>query len=146
MDQANGKWLAQKLLQNGFTLEDLANQTGIDITTLKAIENTNQADQDVWDVVLDTLNQYPTLYYPASDIVSEINAQIEATSADNTCIVYYGVNQGELVFALCRFDDGSLHGANVSCDYLHSFQLPLSAAKDLFFCQEASLENAKSEA
>lgn len=144
MDHANGKWLLQKLSQNGFTLQDLANQTGIDVNTLQTIVDTNQADQMVWDVILDTLNQYPTLYYPASDIVSEIEAQIQATSAENTCTIYYGVNQGELVFALCRFDDGSLHGANVSCDYLHSFQIPLSAAKELFFCQEASLENAKS--
>lgn len=144
MDHANGKWLLQKLSQNGFTLQDLANQTGIDVNTLQTIVDTNQADQMVWDVILDTLNQYPTLYYPAGDIVSEIEAQIQATSAENTCTIYYGVNQGELVFALCRFDDGSLHGANVSCDYLHSFQIPLSAAKELFFCQEASLENAKS--
>ncbi len=145
MEKANGSWLAQKLLQNGFTLQDLAAQTGLDLNTLQAIVDHNEADPQVWAVVLETLNQYPTLYYPAGDLIQEIQAQIEATSASNDCLVYYGVNQGELVFALCRFEDGSLHGANVDPTYLHTLQLPLQAAQELFFCQQASLENARAK-
>ncbi len=140
--EAKGKWLAQKLLQNGFTAQDLAAQTDLPLSTIQSILNTNEAQDEVWDIILGTLNQYPTLYYPASDIIQEIQSQIAATSPSNDCIVYYGVNQGELVFALCRFDDGSLHGANVDPTYLHTLQLPLQAAEELFFCQQASLQNA----
>ncbi|MBD5424207.1 MAG: hypothetical protein HDR44_03695 [Allobaculum sp.] len=142
MEHANGSWLAQKLLQNGFTVQDLAAQTDLDANTIQAIIDQNEADPEVWTIILGTLNQYPTLYYPASDLIQEIQAQMEATSPSNECTVYYGVNQGELVFALCRFDDGSLHGANVAPDYLHTLSMPLEAAKELFFCQQASLENA----
>ncbi len=140
--EAKGKWLAQKLLQNGFTAQDLAAQTDLPLSTIQSILNTNEAQDEVWDIILGILNQYPTLYYPASDIIQEIQSQIAATSPSNDCIVYYGVNQGELVFALCRFDDGSLHGANVDPTYLHTLQLPLQAAEELFFCQQASLQNA----
>lgn len=140
--EAKGKWLAQKLLQNGFTAQDLAAQTDLPLSTIQSILDTNEAQDEVWDIILGTLNQYPTLYYPASDIIQEIQSQIAATSPTNDCTVYYGVNQGELVFALCRFDDGSLHGANVDPTYLHTLQLPLQAAQELFFCQQASLQNA----
>ena len=142
MEHANGSWLAQKLLQNGFTVQDLAAQTDLDANTIQSIIDHNEADPEVWAIILGTLNQYPTLYYPTRDLLNEVQAQIEATSSTNECTVYYGVNQGELVFALCRFDDGSLHGANVDPTYLHTLSLPLQAAQELFFCQQASLENA----
>ncbi len=139
----DGEYLEQKLSQNGFTAEDLSEQTGLDLKTVESMIQDNKGSQEDWDVVLGILNQYPVLYYPAGDIVDEINQQIGQTGDDDTCTIFYGVNQSELVFALCQFTDGSLHGANVDPTYLHRLDnVTLAQAKELFEAQAAALANA----
>lgn len=139
----DGEYLEQKLSQNGFTAQDLSGQTGLDLKTIQAMIANNEGSQDDWNIVLDTLNQYPVLYYPAEEIIEDINDRISQDGDKDPCTIFYGVNQSELVFAVCQFSDGSLHGANVNTTYLHRLDpVTLAQAKELFEAQNAALANA----
>ncbi len=118
----DGEWLKQKLAQNGFDLQDLSKQSGISLERLEEIAASQSTDQEDWNVILSVLNDYPTLYAPSSDLIGEIQSRIEAAGEDDPCTVFYGVNQGDLLFVLCQFSDLSLHGANVSPQYLFSLK------------------------
>lgn len=139
--EMNGKWLAQKLSQNGFSAQDLARQSGLSLDTIQAMIKDEKADSTDWDIVLDVLNQYPTLYYPAQDLIDLIDQKIAAGSGQEQCLVCYGVNQDQLVFAACRFDDGSLHGANIDPTMLRWLELTLEEARDLFYAQNCANAN-----
>lgn len=136
-------WLEQKLAQNGFTLEDLSKQTGIDRSTLLKMAEKEEARDEQWNTVLSVLNSYPILYTPSADLLDLLRQRIEQSSAQEMCTVYYGVNQSNLIFALCQFEDGSIHGANVQPDFLRSLHLPLGEVLQLFQAQELALENGK---
>lgn len=139
MSEINGKWLSQKLAQNGFGPEDLAEQTGLDIQTVKKIIESNEGTQQDWDIILDTLNDYPEVIIPAASVLDDLNEDIEKFGEDGMCIVYYGVNQNQLAF--CEYQclaDLYAHGANVPTDYLASMQITLQEAKQLFTKQNYS--------
>lgn len=141
----DGKWLSQKLSQNGFSAEDLARQSGLDLSVIQNMIQDQDASKEDWDIVLGVMNQYPTLYYPTKDLIDLIDQQINTGSGQEQCIVYYGVNQDQLIFAGCRFDDGSLHGANVDPTMLRWLELTLEEARDLFFAQASANENGLME-
>lgn len=143
--EKNGKWLSQKLSQNGFSAEDLARQSGLPLETIQSLIHDQNADAVTWDLVLDVLNQYPVLYYPAGDLIDLIDQKIAAGSGQEQCLVCYGVNQDQLVFAACRFDDGSLHGASVDPTMLRWLELTLEEARDLFFAQNCAIANGQME-
>ncbi len=139
----NGQWIEQKLSQNGFTVSDLAAQSGLDAETIEKMIKTDEGEELDWNTVLSTLNQYPALYAPANDLLAIIEGQIEQSSADDPCTVFYGVNQSDLLFVAIQFSDLSVHGANVSLDYLHRLdQVSLGQALALFQAQADAMANA----
>lgn len=144
------EWLKNKLAQNGYTLNDLALQTGLSQEEIEQAAAKGEADQLDWDVILDTLNQYPAWRYPSAQIVQELEGDISEFGGDGACEVYYGVNQEELVFSACRvLANGSIHGANLSqeaLEYASILHLSLQEAKTLFEKQQFSLENAQNSA
>lgn len=137
----NGKWLEQKLNQNGFGPEDLAKQTGLSQETIENMIKTSQADEADWNIVLDTLNQYPAIMTPSAEILEDLKQDIEQWGDDVVCVVYYGVNQNLMAFTgyqnLC---DNRYHGANVNTEFLSSLQTELKEAYELFKKQNYSLQ------
>ncbi|UNT96877.1 hypothetical protein [Allobaculum mucilyticum] len=142
MSDAKMTWLEQKLAQNGFTLHDLSVQTGLSMDVLQKLNQQGKGDSEEWNIVLDALNQYPVLYAPDPQILSDLSERIEEEGGDASCTVYYGVNQSDLLFVLCRFDDGSLHGADVETDDLRMLPMSLNDALELFTAQNFAIENA----
>ena len=137
----NGKWLEQKLNQNGFGPEDLAEQTGLSIKTIKDIIRTSEADPEDWNLILDTLNQYPAVRTPSSDILKDLEADLEQWGKDALCVVYYGVNQNLLGFTgYQNLSDLQYHGAPVNTEFLSTLQVTLQEAWELFRKQNGSLQ------
>lgn len=139
-----GKWLVQKLNQNGFSLQDLSSQTGLSLAMLQSVAADELADPMVWDVIMDTLNQYPAVMTPASSVLEDLNQDIQKWGQDGKCIVYYGVNQNLLGF--CEYKnlaDGEIHGANVDTQFLASMELTLKEALELFTKQNYTLQKAE---
>lgn len=134
-------WLEQKLAQNGFTLKDLAAQTGLSLEAIEQLSKTERGSDPQWNLVLSTLNSYPALYAPGRDLCDLIGMRIQEEGRDALCTVYYGVNQSDLLFVACRFDDASLHGANVDVSLLKHFSIPLGDAYALFEAQRLAEEN-----
>lgn len=133
MKEINGKWLLQKLAQNGFGPQDLADQTGIQLQSIEQIINTNTGSEEEWDVILDTLNDYPRIIIPSAQVLDDLQEDIEKFGEDALCVVYYGVNQNLLGF--CEYQclaDLYAHGSNVPTDYLSRIQMTLAEARDLF--------------
>lgn len=140
-------WMNQKLAQNGFTLQDLSEQTGLPLEKLETISSTSSADEADWNLILDTLNDYPALQAPAADILQDLQQDIETYGADAQVRVYYGVNQSDLIF--CEYEcleDGRLHGAPVPITFLTDFILPLQDALTLFTRQNFTLQRPVSSA
>lgn len=136
----NNTWLVQKLAQNGFTLDDLSSQTGLPVSVLEQLAQSEKGSSPEWDTVLDILNQYPSVRYPAADILQDIDADIEQFTDQAMCNVYYGVSDNSLVF--CEYqclDGGNMHGANVDAAYLSCLQLPLSQLKELMIRQNCTI-------
>ncbi|WP_323089093.1 hypothetical protein [Allobaculum sp. JKK-2023] len=139
----NGQWIEQKLSQNGFTVQDLSDQSGLDVAEIQKMIETSEGNELDWNTVLSTLNQYPALYAPANDLLTIIEGQMEQSSADEPCTIFYGVNQSDLLFVAIQFSDLSVHGANVSRDYLHRIdQVSLGQAYALFQAQADAIANA----
>lgn len=137
----DGKWLVQKLQQNGFTLQDLAGQSGIALPVLEKIANSDEGSAQDWDTILSVLNQYPAVRYPASDILDDIAADIETYGSDAPCNVFYGVSDNSLVF--CEYqclDGGGLHGANVDTTYLSMMQISLADLQVVMTRQNCTIE------
>ncbi len=139
----DGEWLKQKLAQSGFTLEDLASQSGLPQQQLEKMANNEEGTDEEWNMILSVLNDYPTLYMPSADLLDEIRNQIQSSSPTDPCTVYYGINQSDLLFVLCRFADLSMHGANVDPQYLFSLDLNLGQALRLFQEQQMAADNAR---
>lgn len=138
-----GEWLAQILSQNGFSLENLAGQTGLDLSLIQKACSEEEADSEVWNIILDTVNDYPAIRTPDSDILGLLDQDIQKYGSDAECIVYYGVNQNLLGFCEYRcLDDLNMHGANVDTEFLSSLQLTLAEAKELFEKQNYTVQNA----
>lgn len=135
-------WLEQKLAQNGLTLADLSKQTDLPLQTLEELSKTEKGTSPEWNLVLSTINSYPALYAPSQDLPALLESRMQSEGDDAQCIVYYGVNQSDLLFVACRFDDGTLHGANVDVTNLKHFPLTLRQAYDLFSAQLMSQTNA----
>lgn len=134
-------WMNQKLAQNGFTLEDLAGQTGLSLETLETISRTGQADEADWNLILDTLNDYPAIQAPSADILQDLQQDISIYGDQAQVRVYYGVNQTDLIF--CEYEcleDGRLHGAPVPITFLSDFTLSLEDALTLFTRQNFTFQ------
>ncbi|MBF0578462.1 hypothetical protein IM774_01365 [Erysipelotrichaceae bacterium RD49] len=141
--QNKGEFIEQKLSQNGFNVQDLANQSGLSAGQIEKMIKTSQADEEEWNIVLDTLNQYPALYAPADDLLEEIKGQIAQSSPDDPCTVFYGVNQSDLLFVAVQCADLSVLGANVDLGYLHRLDnVSLGQALALFEAQADAIANA----
>lgn len=138
----DGKWLQDKLNQNGFTDEDLAEQTGLSLDQIQQVINDQSASQEVWDVILGVLNQYPAVRYPNADILKDIEADIAAYGDQAQVQVYYGVTDNSLVFSeyLC-VENGMMHGANVPTEYLSMLTITLEQARTLFTRQNCTIQN-----
>ncbi len=52
----DGEWLKQKLAQSGFTLEDLANQSGLPLGQLEKIARNEEGTDEEWNEILSVLN------------------------------------------------------------------------------------------
>lgn len=129
----NGKWLEQKLAQNGFTPQDLADQTQLSLQTIQEVIADQDADNEVWDLILSTLNQYPRVIIPDAQVLNDLKNDIETYGQDAQCLVFYGVNQNQLAF--CEYqclEDQKMHGANVPTEYLSSLPMSLADALQLF--------------
>lgn len=139
MDQ---KWLEQKLSQNGFNLQDLSGQTGIPLSVLETLDETNEETKVVWDMVLNTLNNYPAVRYPSADILDDLADDIQTYSADAQCEVDYGAGDGSLVFVgyLC-LENGRWHGSSMPREYLSHMHLTLKEARRLFERQNNTISD-----
>lgn len=141
--QNKGELIKQKLSQNGFNVQDLASQSGLSVDQIEQVIKTGEADEETWNIILDTFNQYPALYAPADDLLAEIKGQILQSSADDPCTIFYGVNQSDLLFVAVQFADLSVQGANVDLDYLHRLDnVTLGQALALFEAQADAIANA----
>ncbi len=138
-----GEFIKQKLSQNGFNIQDLASQSGLSAAQIEKMIQTGQANEEDWNIVLDTFDQYPALYAPAEDLVEQIKGQIAQSSADDPCTIFYGVNQSDLLFVAVQFTDLSVQGANVDLGYLHRLDhVSLGQALALFEAQADAIANA----
>lgn len=134
-------WMKQKLAQNGFTLQDLAEQTQIPLETLEQVSRNELADESVWDIILETLNDYPALQAPSAEVLQDLQNDLQTYGEEAQVRVYYGVNQTDLIF--CEYEcleDGRIHGASVPVDFLSDFVLPLKDALTLFAKQNFTLQ------
>lgn len=135
-------WLKQKLAQNGFTLKDLADQTGLPLCKLEKAVETQNAKQSVWNAILDVMNDYPAVRYPSAQILNDLAQDVSSYGEEALCLVYYGVNQNELVF--CEYQsltDMEMHGANVGTTFLSTLKLTLGEAQELFTRQNFTIES-----
>lgn len=133
MAQTRQEWLNKILAANGFSLDDLSNQTGISKHKIEKIASSENADKDEWNAILTTINTYPALDYPSGTILEQIKSDIDNLGIEARCIVYYGVNAGNLIF--CDYKaEGDLeeHGANVPLEFLSQLNLSLQEAYELF--------------
>lgn len=138
----DGKWLLQKLSQNGFDLEDLSNQTGLSVEKLSYFTKNDEADKNEWNLILSTFNEYPALRYPSVDILENLKEDIKQFGSEAPVKIYYGVNQAQLIFTEYEcLGNGHRHGTNVPVDYLSSFTIPLKDAYTLFKKQQYTIEN-----
>lgn len=141
MKQSRNEWLNQVLAQNGFSLEDLAGQTGLPLEEIQKAASDDEAQSEVWNIVLDTLNDYPSVRTPAASILDDLKNDIAKYGEDAACLVFYGVNQNLLGF--CEYqclDDLQMHGANVAVEYLSTLKLTLAEALELFTKQNYTTE------
>lgn len=138
-----GEWLKQKLSQNGISMDDFAEQTGIDTQDLEQIAAGAPATRMQWDVILSTLNEYPILYYPAAEVITDLKNAVANGQGDARVNVYYGVNQSSLIFA-CYQDLATMemHGADVDTQMLHVLDLSTEEALALFSAQQDAQNNA----
>jgi lambda repressor-like predicted transcriptional regulator len=141
MQNINGTWLKQKLAQNGFTFADLSEQTGISVSDLENIADTEQASQEQWDVILDTLNNYPDIRYPAADILDDLDADIQSAGDEGSCIVFYGVSDHSIVFTgYQNLADLAYHGSgSIDQQYVSQLNTTLGDAKTLFARQNVTI-------
>lgn len=129
----DGKWLSQKLAQNGFTPADLAKQTGLDLQTIEQVINNQSADEQTWNLILDTLNLYPRVTVPSEQVLLDLKNDIDTYGSDAACIVFYSVNQNQLAFCEYRpLENMTMHGGNVPTQFLSQMQITLGEALDLF--------------
>ncbi len=144
MKQNRNEWLRQILNQNGFSLTDLARQTGLSEETIATAAKDETEDSEVWNIILDTVNDYPAIRTPAASILEDLQNDISQYGEDAGCLVYYGVNQNLLGF--CEYmclDDQKMHGANVDTEFLSILQLTLKEALELFTKQNYSEMSAQ---
>lgn len=133
MNQKREEWLQQILNQNGFSIEDLAGQTGFAVDVISQAAASEEADSEAWNIILDTVNDYPSIMLPASSIIDDLKNDIQKYGDDALCLVFYGVNQNLLGFVEYQcMDDLQMHGSPVSTEFLSSMQLALSEALELF--------------
>lgn len=82
------EWLIDELHRNGMSLEDLSSQTGIGMEDLKRLSDENEANQHIWDVVLDQLNFYPTIDYPSESILEDLQNDMNQIGPEAKCTVF----------------------------------------------------------
>lgn len=138
----NGKWLKDILNANGFTAEDLAGQTGLSEHQIEKVLADEPADRETWNTILTEINNYPTIDYPADSILQDLSGFIEEEGPSAECIVYYGVNSGDLIFAdFTMPGDREEHGANVNLSMLSTLKITLQEAYELFKKQSLTLNS-----
>ena len=108
---------------------------------MKDIIRTSQADPEDWDLILNTLNQYPAVRTPSADILKDLEADLEQCGKKAPCVIYYGVNQNLLGFVgYQNLSDLQYHGAQTSTEFLSTLQITLQEAYELFKKQNYSLQ------
>lgn len=145
MNPNRHEWLVLVLNQNGFSMADLAGQTGLQLSVIEEAAKSDTAKSEVWNIILDTVNDYPSIRTPGADILDDLNNDIQKYGENALCIVYYGVNQNLLGF--CEYqcmDDLQMHGAQVDVEYLSALRMSLAEALELFTKQNYTLQVVQS--
>ena len=131
-------WLEQKLAQNGFTLEDLAQQSGLSLQQIQELAQTQRGTSPQWDLVLGVLNSYPSVRIPSSDILDQLQNDLQ-TYPDGQAMLFYGVSDGAITFTgYQNLSDGAYHGSNTDQTYLSRLVCSLDQALTLFTRQNAA--------
>lgn len=143
MNHYNGQWLKKVLAANGYTPEELINQTGLSEREVENVLNDKPAKKDTWNVILTQINNYPTIDYPSDEILQDLKRDIEQETAQARCYVYYGVNSSDLIFCdYTLIGSNQEEGANVNLQMLSSLNLSLQEALELFTKQSLTLYSA----
>lgn len=144
--QRNGAWLKQKLAQNGFTLEDLAAQSGLSPETIHALADDETGTNEAWDIVLGVLNDYPALFAPADSILDDLRALVRQGMGEELVDVYYGVNQSDLLFCCVKNEaNGRMMGSDVEVRWLRMIPMMVTDALALFQAQSLAIANAAAQ-
>jgi transcriptional regulator with XRE-family HTH domain len=138
--QTKSQWLSSVLKSNGFSLQDLSDQCGVSMENLNKIIHNQPVSKDVWNQVLCTLNDYPTLYYPDASILSSLQQDIDEYGQDYMCRVFYGVNASNLIFCdYMLLGSSQDHGANVDLSTLNALHISLKEALQLLTKQNDTI-------
>lgn len=137
--QKTGQWVKELLKENGMSEKDLCEQTGLSEKVVDRLLNEDEADEQTWNVVLTQLNTYPALDYPAESILEDLQNDMNQLGPEAECAVYYGVNDGDLIFTDYKLPGQHDHGANEPIDQLSVIHITLEEAYELFEKQNMTL-------